>query len=72
MTITGAGNNDAARQLDGKNKRVIFKNCAPCTDCISEINNTEIDHAKYADVAMTMYNLIEYSNNKYSKTSGGL
>ena len=26
------------------NKKVIFKNCAPFTDCISEINNTQLDN----------------------------
>ena len=25
------------------NKKVIFKNCAPFTDCISKINNTQVD-----------------------------
>ena len=25
---------------NNKNKEVLFKNCAPFTDCISEINNT--------------------------------
>ena len=43
----------------------------PLTDCISEINNTQIDNAKYIDIVMPMYNLIEYSDN-YSKTSGSL
>ena len=47
---------------------VFFKNCAPFTDCISEINNTQIGNAKDIDVVMLMYNLIEYSYN-YSKTS---
>ena len=50
---------------------LIFKNCAPFTDCISEINNTQIDNAKYLDVMMPMYGLIRYSDN-YSKTSGRL
>ena len=53
------------------NKKVVFKNCAPFTDCISEINNTEIDIVKHIDVVMPMYNLIEYSDN-YSKTPGRL
>ena len=35
ITITGAGNNDAAKRLDERNKGVIFKNCAPFTRCIS-------------------------------------
>ena len=29
------------------NKKVIFKNCAPFTSCIREINNEDIDNAKY-------------------------
>ena len=53
------------------NKKLVFKNCAPFTDCINEINNTQIDYAKHIDVMMPMYNLIEYSGN-YSKTSGSL
>ena len=58
----GRGNN---------NIQVVFENCAPFTDCISEINNTQIENANYIDVIMPMYNLIEYSDN-YSKTSGSL
>ena len=50
------------------NKKVIFKNCAPLTNCISKINKTQIDNADYIDIVMPMYNLIEHSHN-YSKTS---
>ena len=50
---------------------VIFKNCAPFIERTSEINNTQIDYAKDLNVAMPMYNLIEYSDN-YSKISGSL
>ena len=53
------------------NKKVVFKNCAPFTNCISKINNVDIDNAKYIDIVTPMYNLIEYSDN-YSKTSGSL
>ena len=53
------------------NKEVIFKNCAPFTDCISKINNTQVDNAKDVGIVMPMHNLIEYSNN-YSETSGSL
>ena len=49
----------------------MFRNCVAFTDFISEINNTEIDNAKYIDVVMPMSNLIQYSDN-YSKTSGSL
>ena len=51
--------------------KVIFKNCAPYTDRISKINNTQVDNAKDIDIVMLMYNLIEFSDN-YSKTSGSL
>ena len=63
-----AGAGAAANNI---NKKVIFKNCAPFTNCISKINNTQIDNAEYIDIVMPMYNLIEYSDN-YSKTSGSL
>ena len=52
LTITGEGADDNSKQLDERNKGVIFKNCAPFTDWISEINNTQIDNAKYIDVMM--------------------
>ena len=38
---------------------------------MSGINNTQVDNAKDIDIVMSMYNLIEYSDN-YSKTSGSL
>ena len=53
------------------NKKVIFKNCAPFTNCISEINNTQIDNAKDIDIVIPMYNLIEYGDN-YVKTTESL
>ena len=43
----------------------------PFTDCIAEINNTQIDNAKDIDVVMSMDSLIEYSDND-SKASGSL
>ena len=61
----------AVGDANNTNKKVIFKNCAPFTDCISKINNTQVDNAKDIDIVMPMYNLTEYSDN-YSKTSGSL
>ena len=69
ITVNNAGAAGAA--ANDINKKVIFKNCAPFTSCISKINNTQIDNAEYIDIVMPMYNLIEYSDN-YSKTSGSL
>ena len=70
ITINEARNDEVTR-LDKRNKEVIFKNCTPFTDCISDINNTQKDNAKYIDVVIPMYNLIKYGNN-YLKTSRSL
>ena len=64
-------NTAAGAAVNNNNKKVIFKNCAPFANCISEINNTQIDNAKDIDIVMPMYNLIEYSDN-YAKTTGRL
>ena len=58
---TAANNND---------KKVIFKNCAPFADCISEIKNTHIVNAKDIDVVIPMYNLRKCSccSGNYLKT----
>ena len=71
ITITGRGADAAAREQDERGKSVAFKNCAPFTNCIGEINNTQVDNAKDIDIVMPLYNLIEYSDN-YAKTSGSL
>ena len=65
--------NTSAADEDANNagKKVIFKNCAPFTDCISEINNTKIENSEGLDVAMPVHNLIEYSD-IYWKTSAKL
>ena len=66
-------NNIAAQDVaaNNTNKKVIFENCAPFTNGITEINNTQIYNAKDIDIVMPMYNLIEYSDN-YAKTTGSL
>ena len=63
VTITGAGDDAAARRADERNKEITFKNCVPFTKCISRINNTDIDNAHDIDIVMPMYNLIKYSDN---------
>ena len=52
-------------------KKVAFKNCTPFRKCRAEINETFIDESQHMNIAMPMYNLIEYSDN-YSDTSGSL
>ena len=70
-TISATNTAAAGAAANNINKKVIFKNCAPFTNCVSEINNTLIDNAKDIDIVMPMYNLIEYSDN-YAKTTGRL
>ena len=53
------------------NTNIVFRNCAPFTKCVTDINDEHFDHADNPDIVMPMYNLIEYSDN-YSDTSGSL
>ena len=71
ITINGRGADAAARQADERDKVVALKNIALFINCISEINNTQIDNAKDIDIVMPMYNLVEYSDN-IAKTPGCL
>ena len=70
-TISAGNMAATSAAANNNNKQVIFKNSFPFTDCISEINNKQIDNAKDIYVVVSMYNFIEYSDN-YSKTSGSL
>ena len=53
-------NNTAAAgaAANNTNDKVIFKSCAPFTNCISEINNNQVDNAKDIDIVMPVYNRI--------------
>ena len=64
-TVTVTGKNNKSR----KNRLLAFKNIGPFISCISKTNNTLIYNAEDLDVAMPMYNLIEYNKN-YRKTTG--
>ena len=66
-TITVQNTAAADANANNANKVVIFKSCATFINCISEINNTQIDNAKDIDIVIPTYNLVEYSDN-YSKT----
>ena len=48
-----------------------LKNNAPFVLCISKVNTKLIEDAEDLDIAMPMYNLLEYSKN-CEKTSGSL
>ena len=68
-TITVANIVAATTAANNVNKKVIFKNYAPFPNCISRVNNMQVDDAHDIDVVMSIHNLIEYSEN-LSKTSG--
>ena len=68
ITLTKDANIDF---IDVKNRSLAFKNNAPYTNCISKINNVLVGNAEDLDVAMPIYNLLEYSKN-YRKTTGSL
>ena len=51
---------------ENNNMQVVFKNCVPFTNCMTEINNTQIDNAKDIDVVMRMSNVAEYNYSKIS------
>ena len=70
-TIAVLNTNAAGAAVNNADKKVIFKNCSPFTDSVTEINNTQEDDAQKIDVVMPMYNLIEQSD-AYSNTSGRL
>ena len=71
ITVVEAGGDNAAKAVDKNNKQAESKSCTMFTDCITEINNTQVSTTKDLDVVISMYNLIKYGNN-YSKTSGNL
>ena len=53
------------------NKEVTFKNCSPFSHYISKINNPQTGYGKNLDVAMRIYNLLEYGDD-YAEASRGL
>ena len=61
-TVNVEGNNANNRE----DKKLTFNNNAPFRSCIPKINNALIDDAEDLDIAMPMYNLLEYSNNYYT------
>ena len=39
--------------------QVSFKNCAPCTNCITKTDGATVDDEEDRDLFMQMYNLIQ-------------
>ena len=71
IAAAAAGNDPQRKQPLDAATQVAFKNCAPFKDCRTEINDTFVDYADFINIAMPMYNLIEYSDN-YFDSSGSL
>ena len=55
--------------IETRNRLLAFKNNAPLTNCILNINNVLIGNSEDLDIVMPMYNLLKYSKN-YRKTTG--
>ena len=53
------------------NTNVAFKNCPPFTRCVTHINDEHVQTAENLDIIMSIYNLIEYSDD-YADSSGSL
>ena len=67
ITLIGQVTDTEAIQEDRNNKQVVFKNSASFPDCMTEINNTQVN----INNVNPMHNLIEYSDN-YLLTTGTL
>ena len=53
------------------NAKLALRNCAPFTKCNLEINDEHVDTGENLDIAVPMYNLIEYLDN-YQDSSATL
>ena len=62
---------DIAAAGGDKDTKVAFKNCAPFTRCITQINDEPVETAENLDIKMSMYNLLEYYDN-YADSPGSL
>ena len=57
-TITVPNTAAAGTAVNNTNKKVMFKNCAPFNDCITQINNRQVEDAQDIDIVMSMHNVI--------------
>ena len=62
---------DIAAVGGDQNTPIVFKNCAPFRRCVTHINDEHVETAENLDMIMSMYNLLEYSDN-YAGSSGRL
>ena len=71
LCVKRAINVTATNAANRRHKMLTFNDNATFISCISKINNTFIDNAEDLDIVMSMYNLLEYSDN-YCMTSESL
>ena len=62
---------DTAAVGGDENTSIAFKNCAPFRRCVTYVNDEHVETAENLDIIMSMYNLLEYSDN-YADSSGSL
>ena len=60
ITVVGQGADVPAIATDRTDKEVVFKNWALFVKCVNKINNAEVGTAEDFDIAVLMYNLLEY------------
>ena len=63
--VTVGRTNDANK----RDKNLTFKNNAPFRSCISIINTTFIENAEDLYIFMSMYSVLEYSDNSVTSRS---
>ena len=56
-TITVANTASQYQPNNAANKKMIFKNCVPFTNCTSRISSTLVDHAHDIDIVIPMCDL---------------
>ena len=71
ILVDGTIRAEAVNAANAAATRLVLKNCAPFTKSNLEINDEHVDTAENLDIAMPMYNLIEYSDN-YQDSSATL
>ena len=69
ILVDGTIRAEAANAANAAATRLALKNCAPFTKCNLEINDEHVDTAENLDIVMSMYNLIEYSDNYQDSSS---
>ena len=56
-TISVANIESKGTNANNNSTKVLFENFAYFSDCLSKVNNMQVDNAKGIDVVMPMYNL---------------